>query len=133
MTLAQLIATHINQEMPSLRALAPDQLLARSWPAVGRQISGDSLQATPDLGRIKQWVKDQLLPACEAAEAAGREVWDALHDEETRHQVERLSICAAFLLTHFFGADKAPVHEVAAFAMLLVSFLSAGTPPRKDA
>src|ERR1041384_2752441 len=101
--------------------LSEQQLLDAAWKRFATDLSGDALASGDRSERLWKWIRTTFRSACDKAAEAGQEVWNSLHDEETRHNYERLAIVYTFILANFGVSHAWSLHELTTFVMLILS------------
>ncbi|MBL9001701.1 MAG: hypothetical protein JNK25_11250 [Phycisphaerae bacterium] len=86
----------------------------------------DVLYAGGFLDRLRGFVLNRVRVACDAAGRLGAEVWEALHDERTAHNMERFALVCGFFASKVLNVGHWPAHEIAALVLLLVTYLPKG-------
>jgi hypothetical protein len=71
--------------------------------------------------RVWQFVRTRVRAACDRAAELGADVWAALHDDHTAHNVERFALVCGFCASHVLKVGHWPAHEVAALVLLIIA------------
>lgn len=70
--------------------------------------------------RVWQFVRNRVRAACDKSGQLGVDVWTALNDDHTAHNVERFALVCGFLAANVLHVHW-PLHEIAAFALLIIA------------
>lgn len=127
MTYADLIRSAITPEFEQLQPKSESDLANLLRDRIIDELATSGLAAGTTLERVRDWTMKFVKPACERAMTYGREVWDALQDEQTAHNFERLALVAGFFASHM-NMQHWPLHELAALVLLTVSAVSKKGP-----
>lgn len=74
--------------------------------------------------RVREFVLNRVRVICNSASDLGQDVWAALSDDHTAHNVERFALVCGFFASHVFPGGHWPAHEVAALVLLIVTIRS---------
>jgi hypothetical protein len=73
--------------------------------------------------RVLQFVHNRVRAVCDGASQLGKDVWEALHDDHTAHNVERFSLVCGFFASEVLNVGHWPAHEIAALILLIIATL----------
>lgn len=81
----------------------------------------DGLFAGSFADRVEEFVRNQVQVACKQAAEIGADVWSALNDEHTAHNIERFSIVCGFLVSSVLRDAHWPTHEIVALVLFIIA------------
>lgn len=116
---------HSNEEYGSalreLKAKTPDELMGLIEDRFEDFYPSEGLYSGTYKDRVWQFALNRVKATCNDAASLGEDVWKALNDEHTAHNVERFALVCGFFASHIFPHAHWPAHEIAALVLLIIS------------
>src|SRR5436305_1124049 len=100
---------------------SPDELSDIVIERFDEEFQSDGLLAGGFPDRVWQIVRNRIRLVGDSATKLGADVWAALNDDHTAHNVERFALVCGFLASNVLKIGHWPAHEVAALVLLIIA------------